>query len=73
MIGFQLFSIRPGSLLAAIGVQSGDVLRRLNGHALDSPEHGLEIAELLGGATRVVLELERSGRPLRKEYTIDPG
>src|SRR5690606_33360651 len=30
--GFKVFSIRPGSIYQKIGVQNGDVIRRINGY-----------------------------------------
>src|SRR5204863_424793 len=40
--GFKLFSIVPDSLYAKIGVQNGDVIRRINGYEMNSPDKALE-------------------------------
>jgi len=68
--GFRLFSIQPGSLYSAIGVENGDVIQRLNGYELNSPEKALELYQKLKEAGHVTLEMERQGQPIRKEYTI---
>lgn len=68
--GFKLFSIRPDSIYSKIGVQNGDVIRRINGYDLNSPEKALEVYAKLKEAGRIELELERNGSTLRKTYTI---
>jgi general secretion pathway protein C len=69
--GFKLFSIRPGSIYAKIGVQNGDVIRRINGYDINSPEKALEIYQRLREACRVELELERRGQNQKKTYDIE--
>ena len=69
-IGLRLLSIRPGSLYTQIGVQNGDVIVRINGFDLDSPEKALEAYTRLKSASRIDLELERRGQPTRKTYLI---
>jgi general secretion pathway protein C len=69
--GFKLFSIVPDSLYAKIGVQNGDVIRRINGYEMNSPEKALEIYQKLRDANRIEIELERRGETLRKSYSIE--
>ena len=69
--GFKLFSIRPGSLIAQLGLRNGDVLKRINGLALASPEQVLEAYGRLRDTARIELEVEREGQPVRQTYTID--
>jgi general secretion pathway protein C len=69
--GFKLFSIVPDSLYAKIGVQNGDVIRRINGYEMNSPDKALEIYSKLRDANRIEIELERRGETLRKSYSIE--
>jgi general secretion pathway protein C len=69
-IGFKVFSIRPDSLYTRIGIQNGDVLRRINGLDLNSPEKALEVYTRMKDATRIDLELERRGQVVRKTYHV---
>jgi general secretion pathway protein C len=69
-VGFKLFSIRPGSLYTRIGIQNGDVLQRINGFALDSPEKALEAYTRLKNASRIDIELDRRGQLVRKTYYV---
>jgi general secretion pathway protein C len=68
--GFKLFSIQPGSLYASIGVENGDVIQRVNGYEINSPEKALELYQKLRESSHVTIELERNGQPIRKEYNI---
>jgi len=69
--GFKLFSIVPDSLYAKIGVQNGDVIRRINGYEMNSPDKALEIYSKLRDANRIEIEIERRGETLRKSYSIE--
>ncbi len=68
--GFKLFSIQPGSLYASIGVENGDVIQRVNGYEINSPEKALELYQKLRESQHVTIELERGGQSIRKEYNI---
>jgi general secretion pathway protein C len=69
--GFKLFSIVPDSLYAKIGVQNGDVIRRINGYEMNSPDKALEIYQKLRDANRIEVEIERRGETLRNSYSIE--
>jgi general secretion pathway protein C len=68
--GFKLFSIRPDSIYSKIGVQNGDVIKRINGFDMNSPEKALEVYSKLKEANNIVIELERNGSAIRKSYNI---
>jgi len=68
--GFKLFSIRPDSIYTKIGIQNGDVIKRINGYDLNSPEKALEIYSKLKEAGRIDIEVERNGATVRKTYNV---
>ncbi|HEU4385882.1 MAG TPA: type II secretion system protein GspC [Anaeromyxobacteraceae bacterium] len=68
--GFKLFSIQPGSLYAAIGVENGDVVQKINGYEINSPDKALEIYQKLRESRHITLEIERNGQAIRKEYNV---
>jgi len=68
--GFKIFSIRPGSLYQKLGLQNGDVIRKINGYAIDSPEKALEIYAKLRESTRIEVELERRGQVQTKTVNV---
>ena len=69
--GFKLFSIVPDSLYAKIGIQNGDVIRKINGYEMNSPDKALEIYQKLRDATRGEVEVERRGETVHKQYSIE--
>lgn len=68
--GFKLFSIRPDSIYTKIGIQNGDVIRRINGYDLNSPEKALEVYAKLKEASRIDIEIDRNGSNIKKTYSI---
>lgn len=68
--GFKLFSIRPDSLYSKIGIVNGDVIKRINGFEMNSPEKALEVYTKLKDANRIDIELDRNGQSLRKTYNV---
>lgn len=68
--GFKLFSIRPDSIYSKIGIQNGDVIKRINGFDLNSPEKALEVYSKLKESSRIDIEVERNGSAVRKTYQV---
>ncbi len=68
--GFKLFAIRPDSIYTKIGIQNGDVIQKINGYELNSPEKALEVYTKLKEANRIDIEYERNGVKGHKTYTI---
>lgn len=69
-IGFKLFSIRPGSAWSAAGLENGDVIERINGLDLTSPEKALVVYSTLRCARRFNVELRRGNE--RIDLTLLP-
>lgn len=68
--GFKIFSIKPNSLFTKLGIQNGDVIKRVNGFDINSPDKALEIYSKLQSSNRIEIEFERGGSPTRKTYNI---
>jgi general secretion pathway protein C len=68
--GFKMFSIKPGSIYSKIGLQNGDVIHKINGYEMNSPDKALEIYQKLKDATSVQIELERRGTGMNVNYNI---
>lgn len=69
-IGFKLFSIRPGSLYSKIGVQNGDVIQKVNGYEMNSPDQALEVYQKLKDSKSVSVDIKRRGKPVTLDYAI---
>jgi general secretion pathway protein C len=69
--GFKLFAIQPGSLYSAIGIENGDVITRINGYEVNSPDKALEVYQKLRESCHVTIEVERGGQVVKKDYNIN--
>ena len=69
--GFAITMLRPGSLLAKMGLKKGDVVLEVNGMPLNSPEKGLQIFQQIREARSLKISLERRGKPTLFEYEVN--
>lgn len=69
--GFEVKMIRPNTIFTALGLQRGDIIKEVNGLALDSPEKALQIFQQLREAQHIVVAVVRNNAPLSLEYNLD--
>lgn len=69
--GFEVKMVKPNTIFTALGLQKGDIVKQVNGLALDSPEKALQIFQQLREARHIVVALERGGTPMSFEYDLD--
>lgn len=69
--GFQLNSIRPGSIYQKIGLQEGDILQGINDRKIQTAEDMIELYNVLRSANRMVLKIKRQGSPQTIQYTFN--
>jgi hypothetical protein len=65
--GFQIVTVRPGSVIAALGIQDGDVIRGINGVELTSID---KILPLLVRSPRISVDVRRQGQAVILNYLI---
>lgn len=70
-VGFKLFTVRPNSLLARMGLQNGDVVKTLNARSLTAPDAALQAFEAAKGESLIRIGLERQGKPLERRLLLD--
>jgi general secretion pathway protein C len=68
--GFKLFSIRPDSIYSKIGLKNGDVIQKINGFEMNSPDKVLEVYQKLRESPQVSVELIRRGQPVTMGYNV---
>ncbi len=68
--GFRLVGIAPDSLYKAIGLESGDLIRRVGGKDLDSPNKAIELFDQLRNSSAINLDVERRGQKVSMQYQI---
>ena len=69
--GFKLFAIRPNTLYSKLGLKNGDVVLKLNGVDLTSPDNALQAYQGLKDAKTVTMEILRRGEPKTLKYEIE--
>jgi type II secretion system protein C len=68
--GFKLYAIRSESLYSRLGLKNGDLILKLNGHEMTTPDKALEAFASLKMAKTIAVELERRGKPRNHTYLI---
>jgi general secretion pathway protein C len=69
-IGFRLFQIRDDSIFKRLGLENGDVVRRVNGTAIGDPAALLGFLQRLRSEPRVALDVVRGGTPRTLVYDL---
>ena len=68
--GFKLIGVRPGSLYRSIGIRSGDIVKRINGEEINSPNKAIQLFEKLRNEGNIALDIERRGQAKTLQYNI---
>ena len=68
--GFRLVGVRPNSLYAALGIRSGDIVQRVNGQDLNSPNKALELFNQLQTASTINVDIIRYGKKVTLTYKV---
>ena len=61
--GFRVFGVRPGTLVSAIGIQTGDAVRAINGHEVNTIDEAIELYQQIKDAKEWRIDVTRRGRP----------
>lgn len=70
VVGYRLKKVRPYNVLYKYGIRSGDIIRRINGHAMDSIEKFYKMWENLQTESRIVLDVDRDGKLMTFDLNI---
>ncbi len=68
--GYKIFRIRPYNILYKFGARNGDILKRVNGHAVDSTKKLYKMWESLKDDPKITVDLERNGKLITYDFTI---
>ncbi len=68
--GFKLFRIKPYNILYKFGARPGDVIKRINGHSVDSTQKLVKVWESVKGDSRLTVDIERGGKLVTFDLTI---
>ncbi len=72
MVGLQINAIKPGSLFEQIGIQSGDVITKLNGITIDNPQESAKVLTEFSEAESFTVDVQRGdGSSDTLEFSIN--
>ena len=66
--GLSVSRIKGGSIFSKLGLRNGDIVQKINGDPINSPDEVLALYEKLKSGSRVSLEVTRRGRPKTMNY-----
>lgn len=70
VVGYKLKTVSSSNILYKYGMRSGDVIRRINGHPIDSTAKLVELWTQFPKESRVVIDIQRNGSITTFDYTI---
>lgn len=68
--GYKLYQVARSHIFYSLGARGGDIIKRVNGMPLNDTEKMLEIWGSVKSATKITVDLERSGKILTYEFLI---
>jgi general secretion pathway protein C len=68
--GYKIFAIKPDSIYTDLGMVNGDVLQKVNGVEIESPEKALQIISQLKTETDFQIDVVRNGKPMTFSYRL---
>jgi len=68
--GFRMLEIRSGSIYEKLGIQNGDIVKRVNNDDLNSVEKGMNLFNALRNEKTISIDIERGGSRLNYTYEI---
>jgi len=61
--GFRVQQLQPGSLYEKLGLRAGDVIKSVNGQAINSAEDAIRLYQQIGNVESAQIEVMRGGKP----------
>lgn len=68
--GYWVGNIKPGSIVEQMGFENGDIVKKVNGQILDSPEKIFQVYQKIQATGTVCVEVERNNQLEILEYEI---
>lgn len=69
-VGFKLFNIAPNSIYSKIGMKDGDIITKINGYELNSPDKALELYQMRSTAKQLNIDYKRGGSSISSDISI---
>ena len=69
--GYKVENFREGSLFGKVGFKSGDIVKRVNGMSIETPEQLIQAYQKLKDAANIQVDVERNGNTVTLDYQIN--
>lgn len=70
-LGYKIKAIDKGSLYEKLGLKNNDIIQKINGQEINSPEKAFELLKLLRNEREITLNLTRQNEPISLNYHIN--
>lgn len=71
MLGWKFMSIKKDSIFEKLGFNQGDVLKKINGEFVSSPDQALELFDRLKSSSEIKIVVEKQGKEKTIEYNVN--
>lgn len=68
--GYKLIEVQSGSMFQQLGLQRGDVIKKVDGKPVTSPQEAMAIYDIKKKAKKMKIEIERNGKTEILKYEI---
>ena len=69
--GYRVAALRPGSFLESLGLRPGDVIRRIDGRPINTPDDAARAGAWLRVADHFTVDVLRDGAPVQLRFEIE--
>ncbi len=69
-IGFKLLNVVPDSIYTKVGLQDGDIITKINGYEINSPDKALELYQMRSTAKQLNIDYKRDGVSKTSDVSI---
>lgn len=70
VIGYRLVDFQPNSIFTQLGLQRMDLIKSVNGEAVDTPQKAMELFNMFKSAPNIKMSVDRGGRTETLDYSI---
>ncbi|MBN1535005.1 MAG: hypothetical protein JXA20_20220 [Spirochaetes bacterium] len=68
--GYYMVRVPPYNLLYSLGIRSGDIIKRINNHPIDSTQKLLQLWDTLMNESKIRVDIERRSQIMTLDFTI---
>jgi general secretion pathway protein C len=70
VIGYRIVDFQPNSIFTQLGIQRMDLIKSVNGEAVDTPQKAMELFNMFKNSNSIKMSVERGGRVETMDYSV---